>query len=177
MTYLWATLLVLLNTVWLITVVTGLPGNWLMVVSTILLAWWQWGDAETGHVGMFSLTPLIAIVALATLAEIAEFITGVIGSKQAGGTRWGSLGALLGGAVGAIAATFLIPMPILGTLLGACGGAAIGAWALELYTGQKLETSLKSGVGAGVGTLVGRIIKLVAGAVIWLIAALAAFWP
>ena len=177
MIYLWAALLTLVNLVWLVTVVFGLPGTWLMVVSTALVAWWQWGDPEAGEPGMFSLATLIAIVALAAVAEIAEFLTGVIGSQQAGGTRWGSIGAIGGGILGAIIATPLIPVPILGSLIGACAGAAVGAGALELISGRKVTESARSGVGAGVGALVGRIVKVAAGVVIWLVVTVAAFWP
>ena len=177
MAYLWATLLVLLNTAWLATVVAGLPGTWLIVVSTALVAWWQRGDAAAGDEGMFSIATLVVIVVLAGVAELVEFLTGVVGSKRAGGTRWGSVGALVGGLAGAIAATFLIPVPLLGSLLGACGGACLGAWGLELAGGRKMKESVDVGVGAGVGTLVGRVAKLIAGVAIWLIVAVAAFWP
>jgi uncharacterized protein YqgC (DUF456 family) len=177
MTYLWASLLVLLNAVWLATVIAGLPGTWLMVVCTTLLAWWKWGDPATGQPGMFSLATLITIVVLAAIGEIAEFFTGVVGTKQAGGTRRGAVGALLGGFLGAVAATFLIPIPILGSLIGACGGACLGAWGFELSSGRKMGEAGRSGVGAGVGTFAGRIVKLVIGIAIWLIIAFAAFWP
>ncbi len=175
MDYVWATVLVLLNAVWLATVVAGLPGLWLMVAGTIGLAWWR--GAESGEPGMFSTAVLVTIVVLAAAAEIAEFITGMVGSKTAGGTRWGSVGALAGGLVGAIVGSFAIPIPLVGTLIGACGGAAIGAAALELATGRKIGESAKSGVGAGVGTLAGRVIKLAVGALIWIIVAVAAYWP
>ena len=49
MVYVWATLLVLLNTIWLATVIAGLPGTWLMVVCTALLAWWKWEDPAAGQ--------------------------------------------------------------------------------------------------------------------------------
>lgn len=175
MTYLWASLLVLLNAVWLATVIAGLPGTWLMVVCTTLLAWWRWSDPASGQPGMFSLATLITIVALAAVGEIAEFFTGVIGTKHAGGTRRGAIGALIGGFVGAIVATPFIPP--LGTLLGACGGACLGAWGLELSGGRKMGESAKAGIGAGVGTFAGRVVKLVVGIAIWLIVAVAAFWP
>ena len=147
-----------------------------MVVCTALLAWWKWGDPATGQAGMFSLATLITIVALATIGEFAEFFTGVVGSQKAGGSRRGSIGALSGGLVGAIAATFLIPIPILGSLIGACGGACLGAWGFELSGGRKMTESAQSGIGAGVGTLAGRIVKLAIGIAIWLIVAVAAFW-
>ncbi len=172
MEYLWATLLVLLNAVWLATVVAGLPGLWLMVAGAIALEWWR-GDQQD----IFSAGVLIAIVVLAAAAEIAEFVTGMVGSQKAGGTRWGSVGALVGGLVGAVVGSFVIPIPLVGTLIGACGGAAIGAAALELATGRKFGESAKSGVGAGVGTLAGRVIKLAVGALIWIIIAVAAYWP
>ena len=175
MIYLWAALLVLLNTLWLATVVVGLPGTWLMVVSTALVAWWQRGDAAAGDQGMFSIATLVVIIVLAALAEVVEFLTGVVGSKRAGGTRWGSVGALVGGVIGAIVATPLIPP--LGSLIGACAGACAGAWGLELAGGRKMKESVDVGVGAGVGTLVGRVAKLIAGVAIWVIVAVAAFWP
>jgi hypothetical protein len=40
MLYVESSILVLLNLVWLILVLFGLPGNWLMVLSTSLFAWW-----------------------------------------------------------------------------------------------------------------------------------------
>lgn len=44
MVYVWSILLILLNAVWLALVVFGLPGNWLIVISTYLFAWWRRGD-------------------------------------------------------------------------------------------------------------------------------------
>ena len=177
MTYLWASILTLVNLFWLATVVLGLPGTWLMVVSTTLLAWWQRPDEGSDDVGMFAIPTLVVVIVLALAGEIAEFFTGVVGSAKAGGTRRGSIGALIGGFVGALAATFAIPIPILGSLIGACCGACLGALVGELTGGRKMLESAKSGVGAGFGTLAGRIVKVAAGALIWLIITIAAFWP
>ena len=177
MAYLWATLLILLNTVWLTTVVLGLPGTWLIVASTVLLAWWHWPEPAGGQTGMFSIATLVAIVVIAALAELAEILAGIAGSKKSGGTRWGSLGAIVGGVLGAIAGTVMIPIPLLGSLVGACGGAAIVAWGFELAGGKRVHESARIGLGAGVGTFWGRMAKLAAGVIIWLIVAVAAFWP
>ncbi|MFH1747127.1 MAG: DUF456 family protein [Planctomycetota bacterium] len=70
-----------------------------------------------------------------------------------------------------------IPILILGSLIGTCGGAAIGAWGFELYGGRELRASVKSGVGAGLGRLTGTLGKVVIGAIIWILVAVAAFWP
>jgi len=174
MTYLLATILTLLNTAWLALTLFGLPGNWLMVLGALLVAWWQSG--ESAATPMFGGHVLLTVVALALLGELCEFLAAVAGSKVAGGTRRGATGALLGAILGAVAGTLLIPLPVIGSLLGTCGGAAAGAWAFELRGGGwRLAT--RSGVGAGVGRLLGTVAKLAVGVAIWLIVTGAAFWP
>ena len=177
MIYVYATLLTLLNGVWLFLGILGLPGTWLMVGSTALLAWWQWDADKGSSEQMFSLAVLIAIVVLALLGEILEIGAGLIGSKKAGGSMWGAVGAIVGTIIGGVAATFLPLLPVIGTIAGACVGAAIGATVMEMISGREVSPSVKSGVGAGVGRLGGVIIKLGIGVMIWLIVTVAAFWP
>lgn len=169
MTILLAIILTVLNLVWLFLVILGLPGTWFMVIGAVALAWWQ--------PAMFDTWTLVAVVALAGVGELLEFFAGIIGSKKAGGTKRGAAGALIGGVAGGLLATFLIPVPVIGSLIGACVGAGIGAWGLELTGGLRMNDALKSGVGASAGRLVGTGAKLVAGAGIWLMLAVAAFWP
>jgi hypothetical protein len=177
MNYLVATLLTVLNAVWLFLVVLGLPGTWLMVASTLLVAWWRHGEGTAGSGSMFGTPLLVAIGVLALLGEVLEFLAGVIGSKSTGGSQRGALGALAGALVGGIAGTVLIPLPVVGSLLGACAGAALGALGLELHSGRALRASLWSGVGAGAGRFAGTVIKTAVGALIWVLVAVAAFWP
>ena len=68
-------------------------------------------------------------------------------------------------------------MPVIGTFVGACLGAGFGAWGLELTAGKKMDHSIRSGVGAGLGVLIGTGCKLALGALICIIVAVAAFWP
>jgi uncharacterized protein YqgC (DUF456 family) len=175
MIYLAATLLALLNAMWLALVVVGLPGNWLMVLTTLLVAWWRW-TAEPAR-PMFGAPVLIAICVLAFVGEIVELLAGVVGSRTAGGSRRGALGALVGALVGAVLGTAFIPVLVLGSLIGTCAGAAIGAWGLEFSGGRSSRASLKAGLGAGVGRLAGTLAKLVVGSAIWIVVAIAAFWP
>lgn len=175
MVYVLAAALTLVNAGWLLLVVLGLPGNWLMVLGTLAVAWWQW-EAVVGQ-PMIGVPVLVTIVVLALLGEISEFLAGVAGSKAAGGTRRGAVGALVGALIGGIVGTFIIPVPVLGSLAGTCLGAAVGAWGLELSGGRSLRAAACSGAGAGVGRFVGTLAKLVAGVAIWVVTAIAAFWP
>ncbi len=175
MEYVWAAALVLLNLLWLLLVVLGLPGNWLMVAGAALLCW---QPGPLAHVPLtFSRWLVISVAALAVIGEIVEFAAGLVGAKKAGGTRRGAWGALGGALVGGVVGTGLIPVPVVGSLIGACLGAALGAWSLELSGGRSHRASLMSGMGAGLGRLAGTLAKLGAGIVIWLIIAVAAFWP
>lgn len=174
--WLMATLLVVLNAVWLVAVVFGLPGIWLMVAGALALQWWSSTTDAAGR-PMFATGTLVVVVALAVLSEVFEFLAGMWGTAAAGGSRRGALGALVGGIAGALFGTALIPVPIVGSLLGACLGAAVGAFGFELSGGRGVNESAASGLGAGVGRFTGTLIKLGAGMAVWLIVAIAAFWP
>ena len=169
MEYVYITGLLALNLVWLFLVVLGLPGNWLMVLSAVGLAWWQ-PEPE-----WFSTWTLVGVAAIAAVAEIFEFISGVVGSKKAGGSTWGSIGGLFGALAGGIFGTVLIPVPIIGSILGVCLGAFAGALGAELLAGRKLDESVESGRGAAVGRLIGIVIKLSAGVAIYGVIAAALF--
>jgi len=171
MIYLWATILVLVNAGWLVLTVLTLPGNWLMVATTVAVAWWQWGK------GMFHPATLAAIALLAAGGEALEVVSSAGGARRAGGTRWASIGSLVGALAGALAGTFLIPVPLLGPLIGACAGACLGALGLELMGGRGARQSIRSGLGAGIGRLLAAVAKIAVGVVIWVIVAVAAFWP
>jgi uncharacterized protein YqgC (DUF456 family) len=171
MLYVWLTALILLNTIWLMLVIFGLPGNWLIVITTCLFAWWKWDD------GIFSIYTLIFITALGVLGELIEFFAAMGGAKRAGAGWVGSIAALVGAVLGALIGTFMIPIPFFGTLLGACLGAGLFAWGLEFARGRKMKESVRYGVGAGLGRFLGTTIKFGLGILIWLVVAVAAFWP
>jgi uncharacterized protein YqgC (DUF456 family) len=166
----WIIILLVFNLVWLGLNLFMLPGNWFMVISTCLFAWWQ---AEHS---VFSIYTLVIITVLALLGELIEFMAGAGGAKKAGASWLGSLGAIIGAIVGGLAGTVIIPIPLVGTLIGACLGAGGGTFLFERLSGKRIEHSLKFGVGAGLGAAVGIISKLSLGGLIWLIVAIAAFY-
>jgi len=171
MLYAWLSILVLLNAMWLVLVLFGLPGNWLMVLSTCLVAWWKWDQR------VFSGWTLIAIAALALLGELIEFLAGMLGARRSGASWRGSISAVFGAIFGALLGTFIIPIPFLGTVIGASVGAGLAVWAIEVSRGELAEHSLRRGVGAGIGQFVGITSKIMLGLAIWLVIAVAAFWP
>ena len=88
-------------------------------------------------------------------SQVLEFMSGAAGSRWFGGTRSGSVGAVLGG----LAGLFFFPFGlILGPLIGSFGCE----W---LFAKRKLHESAKSGVGSVFGTVTGLVIKIVIGLV------------
>ncbi len=171
MIYAYLVILILLNACWLAMVLFTLPGNWLMVIGTYLFAWWQWDN------GIFGWPLLVTITILALIAEIIEFFAGAGGAKKAGAGWWGALAAIGGAIFGALAGTVIIPVPLFGTMLGACFGAGLATWIVERISGKEQEHSVRSGVGAGKGVLIGTLSKFAVGCLIWLLVTIAAFWP
>jgi uncharacterized protein len=81
------------------------------------------------------------------------------------------VGSLVGGIVG-----MALPVSIVGTLIGACLGAFIGSPLGDLWAGRPLFPSFEAGWGAAVGRFWGTVSKLVIGAIIVVVLALAAFF-
>src|SRR5262245_29878147 len=105
--------------------IVSLPGLWLMVAAHGIYAWVTGWDVYGGW------TSLVGRWVLALAAEVVEFMAGAAGSKAAGGRRRGMIGALVGGLVGAIFFTGLVPIPIVGTVIGVCFGTFLGAGIAE----------------------------------------------
>lgn len=164
-------ILVLLNLLWLMLVLFGLPGNWLMVLSTSLFAWWTWDQ------GVFSGGTLIAIAVLAAVGELIEFLGGMVGARKAGASWRASLAGILGALIGAFAGTILFPVLVVGTIVGACLGVGLAVWIVETSRGVHPDRSLQRAVGAGMGEFIGMVSKFVLGIAIWLTITVAALWP
>lgn len=108
-----------------------------MVGTSAGIAWWGFG----------------ILVLLMAISQIFEMVSGSLGSRWFGGTKWGALGALVGGIVG----LFFLPF---GLLL----GPLIGAFGFErLFAKKEIRESAVSGVGSMVGTLVGIVVKVMVG--------------
>lgn len=157
------------NLLGVVLVALQLPGTWLILLLTGLLAWSHW---ETGLVGW---TPLLILSGLAVAGEILEFVAGSVGAKKAGGSKLGAVGALLGSIPGAIAGSIFLPIPIVGTIVGACVGAAAGSLLADRTVGLDWTPALKASGGAAAGTLVGTLAKIAIALVMWVVSVAAIF--
>jgi hypothetical protein len=145
------TLTLLLLIVGLIgSVVPFVPGPLIILVGCVLHAWLR---PQSGF-GWWSVAGEAGLV---ILAHVIDFLSGAMGSKWFGGSRWGTAGVLLGGLVGLF---FGLPGLILGPL--------IGGFVFELvFAGKELAHAAKSTFGAATGIGMGLLARLIiAGAMI-----------
>ena len=147
-------LLIILGVICLITAILGtvlpvLPGPPIAYVGMILFH-------LTDRI-QFTPTQLIFWAVLVVLVQVLDYVIPMLGSKYAGGTKWGSWGCVIGTVVG----LFFSPWGIvLGPFLGAVAG--------ELLGDKDLKYALKSGLGSLLGFLFGTIVKLMlCGYFIW----------
>lgn len=171
MTFLWGLLFVLAVLFFWSLNLVGLPGNWLIVLATVLYAW------LTSKLDSFGLgfAAVAVVTALAVFGEILELVASAIGVKRYGGSRRSAILALCGSLVGAITGLFVgIPIPVVGPVIaailfagfGAFGGAALG----ELAGGRSFEASWDVGWAAFCGRVVGTLAKTAVGAAMAVVA-------
>lgn len=148
--------------------ILGLPGNWLIVA----LAAGCWGLAAEEHRCHVTLLPLVAIVVVAALGELLEFAASAMGASRMGGSKRGTVLAIVGSIAGALVGLFggvLVPIPIVGpviaSLLLGAGGAFLGTVAGERWAGKEWDASLQIGNAAFWGRLIGTVGKAVCGTI------------
>lgn len=129
----------------------GLPGTWILVVSSGLYGWVT-GFEKIG-------IPLLFVLACAAiLGEVFEYVLGVAGAKKFGASPKGALASVAGGIIGAV-----VGAPVffgLGALIGLFVGAFLGAFVYEWFKNRDLSQSLRSGYGAFLGRFSGTLMKL-----------------
>ena len=143
------------NGIWVVTwllIIVGLVGTLLPILPGQVLiivaagAHW-WVKKDDSHLGWWTIAILGTLLAI---SMALEYVSGAVGSKYFGGSKWGIGGAILGGIVG----LFFAPW---GFLL----GPLAGAFAFEyLFAKKQVPEATRSGVGSAVGTVLGLSIKL-----------------
>ncbi len=129
-----------------------LPGAWLTIAATALFDWhYDWARVGWRWLG--------ALVVLATIGEIIEFAASAVMVKRTGASRKAQVGALIGGFVGMLMFTGLVPIPVIGTIAGGMIGCFGGALIGELSIHNEMGKSMNAGLGATVGRLMGLVVK------------------
>jgi uncharacterized protein YqgC (DUF456 family) len=140
------------------TVLPLLPGTTIILAAAIVH---HLVLGEARSVGWWTLAGLTALM---LLSHALDLLSGSLGAKWFGATRWGAFGGIVGTVIG----MFFFPW---GILLGPLCGVLLG----ELLGGQGLLPAGKSTWGTFLGTTAGIVCKMIIGAVMiawFLIAAL-----
>jgi len=143
--------LLVVSSIGVLLVLFQLPGNWLIVAAVAAYGWitdWQ-------YLGPWTLL-WIALMALA--GEIVETVMSLWTAGKAGASRRAMWAGLLGGILGAF--IFSVPVPIIGTILGAALGCFTGAVIAEMTVHDNLERASRIGVAAAIGRMLGSLFKL-----------------
>lgn len=141
------------------TVLPLLPGTTIILGAAVLHRLMLGEDQSVGW------WTIAGLAALTVVTYAIDFVSGSIGAKWFGATRWGAIGGILGAIVGIF---FGLP----GVFLGPLAGVLLG----ELLGGKGLLPAGKSTWGTLLGTTAGIAARLVIAVVMiawFLIAALA----
>jgi uncharacterized protein YqgC (DUF456 family) len=139
------------------TIFLGFPGGWIALAAIVIY------DIVTGFTTV-GWTLLLVMLGIAILGEIIESFLGLVYVAQKGATKWGVLGAFVGGLAGAVAGAFVVPF-VGSIVLGLCG-AFIGAVALEYVYYRSMDRALQTGFFAFIGKLGAMLVKFALGLVI-----------
>jgi uncharacterized protein len=135
------------------TVVPLVPGTVLILCGAVL-----------NHFFLHSIgwPTLLALTLMMIAAQALDIVSGSLGAKWFGATRWGAIGGILGAIVGLF-------FGIIGIFVGPLVGALLG----ELLGGKGLLPAGRSSWGTLIGTTAGIIGKFTIGAamIIWFLIA------
>ena len=147
MTTFWWTITLLLMVIGLAgTILPLLPGTTIILAAAVLHHFVLGAEQS---VGWWTLSGLIV---LTLLSYALELVSGTIGAKWFGATRWGAVCGILGAIVGLF-------FGIIGIIVGPLLGVLVG----ELLGGKGLLPAGKSTWGTLLGTTAGMIGKLLIG--------------
>mgnify|MGYP002787400965 FL=1 len=130
-------------------VIPAIPGISLIVAAIVV-----WGAA----IGFSQIWIPLAVGVVSLLVSVGvDFLATYWGAKQAGASKWGQIGAIVGLVVGMLGLLPALPFggPLLGILLGPLLGALIG----ELIYRRDLGLAAKAALGILVGSLVGNLVQ------------------
>ena len=122
-----------------------IPGIILTIIAAFIFILWK----GLAALGIFNLG---IILAMGLIYLLIDWLGGVLGAAKFGGSKYGIWGAIIGGLAG-------IPF---GGIFGVIIGTMVGAMAFEFFLNRaEIKKSLKIGLGAGVGFMLGAVGKII----------------
>lgn len=140
-----------------VTIFLGIPGGW-VAFAAILIYDIAAGFSTVGWV------LLVVMLGIAILGEIIESFFGLVYVAQRGATKWGVLGAFVGGLAGALGGGFVLPF--IGSILLGLAGAFAGAVLFEYLYYRSMDRALQTGFSAFIGKLAAMFVKFALGLVV-----------
>ena len=125
-------------------------GTWLVWLATGLASWHRWPAFP--HI-----KTLIFFLLLCIFVEVAENFSTIWGVERAKGSKAAGWGAMGGGFLGMFLGGALLPIPVIGNLLGIMLGSFLGAFGVEYKKIKQTNHALKVAKGA----MLARILVLV----------------
>jgi uncharacterized protein YqgC (DUF456 family) len=132
----------------------GLIVAFIPLVPASLLLWLI--GSITAYLEGFERIPIVSVVIMTVLMILGatnEIWLPLLGIRAAGGSCWSSLGAFIGGIIGA----FFIPIPLVGALIGYIAGALV----FELARLRELRRAIKAGHSAFKSYLINYVVQLI----------------
>ena len=128
-----------------------IPGPLLIFLGAVAHRLFIHADNSIGTLG-FVILGILLLMAFAI-----DFLSGMVGAKYFGASKWGLVGALIGGIIGIF---FSLPGLIIGPIVGAVGGEVI-------FAKKRLKDASKSGWGTIIGGTLGIVGKMVVS--VWMV--------
>jgi uncharacterized protein YqgC (DUF456 family) len=119
----------------------AVPGAAIAFLGVVLIGW---ADDFT-RIGP---SMLLGLGALALVASLIDNVTGALGARYGGASRWGVIGALVGALAG-------LPFGLPGVIL----GPLVGAVVLEFVKNPDVARASRAGAGTLLGFLAGAVLK------------------
>jgi len=126
---------------WLGCILPVMPGPPFSYIALLLL--------HVTRFSGFSVKFLLITAAVTVIVTVIDFVLPVWGTRKWGGSRTGTIGAI----VGLLAGLFFAPG---GIIVGPFAGAVL----FELVTGRETNAAFRSGFGSFVGFVLGAVMKL-----------------
>lgn len=147
MPYVWWSVTVILMLAGLLgTMLPILPGTTIILAAAILHHFTVKGDHTIGW------WTIAALSALTITSYLVDLVSGTVGAKWFGATKWGAIGGIIGMVIG-----FFFG------LVGIFVGPLIGVFLGEIIGGKELLPATKSTWGTLLGTTAGLIARFIIG--------------